>query len=152
MRKIFKTMKHRVLALFLLLTAAACTERKSEDVAFEVARNYFFQHGQDIPASPKITSEEDFGRLFGMAAVMGKDGQPTAIDFSRQFVLALVLPVTDRDTEVTPLKVERRGNTLYYIYKVRTGARQSFSIQPMSIIILGREHADCEVVLNALHE
>ena len=36
-----------------------------------------------------------------MATTKGKDGKPTAIDFTKQFVLAIVLPETDFATEIT---------------------------------------------------
>ena len=135
----------------------ACTTKQAEttvgnteissEVAFEVAKNYFFKNNQEIPASPKITSEEQFHQLFGMATTMGKDGKPTAIDFTRQFVLAIVLPVTDLETEITPVKVEAKGDSLFYTYEVKTGAKQSYSIQPISLIVLNKEFSNKEIIL-----
>ena len=76
---------------------------ENKEVAFGIAKNYFFKNDLDIlPASPKITTEENFNKLFGMATTMGKDGKPTSIDFSKQFVLVIVLPVTDIATEINP--------------------------------------------------
>ena len=135
-----------------LLMFVGCTTNKpaeavGENVPFEEAKNYFFKNGQTIPASPKITTAEAFDQLFGMAAFMGKDGQPTAIDFNKQFALAIVLPVTDVATEIIPQKVEAKGNQLFYSYEVRTGKQQSFSIQPVSIIILDKQFENHEVIL-----
>ena len=79
---------------------------------FEVARNYFFKNGrsseshpslledgrvtdegkandQVIPEYPKITTEEEFSKLFGMATTMGKDGKPTAIASTMKTVLMM---------------------------------------------------------------
>ncbi len=145
----------KVLFVFAALTvlAACANEQKSspteegKEVAFEVAKNYFFNNGQDILSSPKITQAEDFGKLFGMASFAGEDGQPTEIDFSKQFVLAIILPVTDIETVITPVKVIEKGGSLYYTYNIKTGGKQSFSTQPMSIIILDKQYADKEVVL-----
>lgn len=81
-----------------------------------------------------------------MAAFMGKDGQPTNIDFDKQFVLAIVLPVTDVATEIIPAKVEVKGNQLFYTYEVKAGEQLSFSIQPVSIIILDKQFENHEVV------
>ena len=135
-----------------LLLLVGCTTNKPAEasvvnVPFEVAKNYFFKNGQTIPTSPKITAAEAFDQLFGMAAFMGKDGQPTAIDFDKQFVLAIVLPVTDVATEIIPQKVEAKGNQLLYSYEVKTGKQQSFSIQPVSIIILDKQFENHEVIL-----
>ena len=135
-----------------LLLLVGCTTNKPAEasvvnVPFEVAKNYFFKNGQTIPTSPKITAAETFDQLFGMAAFMGKDGQPTAIDFDKQFVLAIVLPVTDVATEIIPQKVEAKGNQLLYSYEVKTGKQQSFSIQPVSIIMIDKQFEDHEVIL-----
>ena len=149
-------MKKVLLAFAVLLGLVACTANKatsaeksvvSSEVPFTVAEHYFFNKGQDIPVNPKITSEELFKQLFGMATVMGENGKPTEIDFSKQFVLAVVLPVTDIDTEITPVKVEEKGDTLFYHYDVKTGEKQSFSIQPLSIIILDKKYENKEIFL-----
>ena len=149
-------MKKILFALAMLLTMTACTSNSTEsatnnkgtdEVAFEVAKNYFFKNDQQIPASPKITTEEEFNKLFGMATVMGKDGKPTSIDFTKQFVLAIVLPVTDKATEINPVKVEEKSGALLYTYEVKTGEKQTYSIQPVSIIILDKQYENNEVKL-----
>lgn len=129
------------------ISAEAETKSGAEEVAFEVAKNYFFKNNQAIPASPKITTEEEFRKLFGMATTMGEDGKPTPIDFSKQFVLAIVQPVTDMATEIVPKKVMEKGDTLFYDYDVKVGQKQSFSIQPISIIILDKRYSVREVLL-----
>ena len=149
-------MKKILLAFAVLLGLVACTTNKatsaeksvvSSEVPFTVAEHYFFNKGQDIPVNPKITSEELFKQLFGMATMMGENGKPTEIDFSKQFVLAVVLPVTDINTEINPVKVEEKGDTLFYHYDVKTGEKQSFSIQPLSIIILDKKYENKEIFL-----
>jgi len=71
----------KVLVVFnALLILAACANEQSSSptddgnvVAFEVARNYFFNNDQGIPTSPKITRAEDFEKLFGMATFTGEE-------------------------------------------------------------------------------
>lgn len=144
-------MKKIIFAFASLLILVGCTTNKpaeasAEYVPFEVAKNYFFKNNQTIPASPKITTAEAFDQFFGMAAFMGKDGQPTVIDFDKQFVLAIVLPVTDVATEIVPQKVEVKGDQLFYSYEVKTGEQQSFTIQPVSIIILDKQFENYKVL------
>ena len=117
-------MKKILFAFAALIIVAACGNKQaaapaegdgaSNEVAFEVAKNYFFNNGQEIPSSSKITTAEEFGKLFGMATTMGEDGKPTPIDFAKQFVLAIVLPVTNLATEITPDRLEEKGDTLFY--------------------------------------
>ena len=149
-------MKH--IAFSFILTAmlfGSCGSKSNKEsqseitaeVAFEVAKNYFFKNDQQIPTSPKITTEEDFNKLFGMATVMGVDGKTTSIDFTKQFVLAIVLPVTDTATEINPVNVEVKSDSLFYSYEVKTGEKQTYSIQPVSIIILDKQYENNEVKL-----
>ncbi len=148
--------RHALMALAALVALSACSGRERSlpggegtEVDFEVARNYFFKNDQQIPSSPKITSADEFGRLFGMAATMGEGGRPTAIDFERQFVLAIVLPATDVETEIAPLRVVAQGNTLYYFFQVDMGQQMSFSMQPVSVIILDKKYENMEVSLQS---
>ena len=131
-------MKKILFAFAAIMALAACGNKQaatptsednveSSEVAFEVAKNYFFKNDQMIPEYPKLVSEEEFTKLFGMATTMGEDGKPTAIDFTKQFVLAIVLPETDFATEIYPVKVEEKGDSLLYSYEVKTGEKQSFT-------------------------
>ena len=129
------------------IVAPAEGDKASNEVVFEVAKNYFFKNDQEIPASPKITTAEDFGKLFGMATTMGNDGKPTEIDFTKQFVLAIVLPVTNLATEITPDRFEEKGDTLFYFYDAKVGEAQSYSTQPISLIILDKKYADKQIVM-----
>ena len=152
------TMRKVLLAYAALMFLAACnmkpttetsTDTKSDNtgIPFEIAKNYFFKNDQEIPANPKITTAEEFGKLFGMAAVMGKDGQPTEIDFAKKFVIAIVLPVTNLATEITPVRLEEQGDTLFYYYDAKVGKAQSSSAQPISLITLDKKYADKTVVM-----
>ena len=127
--------------------APAEGDEANNEVAFEVAKNYFFKNDQEIPASPKITTAEEFGKLFGMATTMGNDGKPTEIDFTKQFVLAIVLPVTNLSTEITPDRLEEKGDTLFYFYDAKVGETQTYSTQPISLIILDKKYADKTIVM-----
>ena len=150
-------MKKILFAIAMLLTVAACNNKpvmavdniiENGEVPYEVAKNYFFKNNLDIlPASPKITSEDLFNKFFGMATTMGNDGKPTQIDFAKQFAVAVVLPVTEFATEINPVKVEVIGDSLLYTYHVKTGEKQSFSIQPISIIAIDKKYENKEVVL-----
>ena len=145
-------MKKLFITLAALLCLAACSPNKpaaggSREIPFEIAHGYFFNNGQTLPSQPLIASEEEFSQLFGKAAFMGPNGTPTPIDFQKQCVLAIVLPITDVSTEITPLKVEEAGRELRYTYEVKTGEKQTFSIQPVSIIVLDKKYASHKVEL-----
>ncbi len=128
-------------------SAPAESGKANNAVAFEVAKNYFFKNDQEIPASPKITTAEEFRKLFGMATTMGEDGKPTPIDFTKQFVLAIVLPVTNLAMDITPDRLEEKGDTLFYFYNAKEGDAQSYSTQPILLIILDKKYVDKQIVM-----
>ena len=151
-------MKKILFAFAMMLATAGCANYPtttvddtavSNEVNFEVARNYFLRNDQTISETHKITTQEEFEKLFGMATTMGENGKPTPIDFNRQFVLTIVQPVTDTATEITPVKVEDKGDSLLYTFKVKAGEKLSFSIQPISIIILDKKYEDKEIVFDS---
>ncbi|MBR4438475.1 MAG: hypothetical protein IKS79_05145 [Bacteroidales bacterium] len=150
-------MKKIVIALALIGAIMSCksynqaepaVENTAEEISFETAKNYFFKNNQEIPANPKITDSLQFANLFGMATVMGENGKPTPIDFNSQFAVAVVLPVTDMSTEILPQTVVMQNDTLRYTYEVEVGDKQSFSIRPLSIIILDKKYESIPLVMN----
>jgi len=145
------------LALMLLgITSAffvACSTQKNytgkiSDVKYKVARNYFFNNDAIVPSNPMVTSQKDFDKLYGAAAVMGKDGAPTAIDFSKQVAIGIVLPLTNNHTEVVPTRLTSDGEVLTLHYKEQIGEKNmSWTMRPMAIVIVDKKYKGKTCVL-----
>lgn len=113
----------------------------SGNVPFKEARNYFFNNDASVPASPLITTRQEFDKLFGMAAVMGKDGMPTDIDFSKQNVIAVVLPETSLYTTIKPLCLSEKDGELRFFYKVINGEdMKTYTIRPIYLLIIDKKY------------
>lgn len=149
-------MKKNYFVILLLILLAGCIGKQSESntsenreqVKYQEADNYFVSNDSKIPKSVKFTTQEEFSKVFGCAAVMEKDGLPTEIDFRHQFVLAKVLSVTDIQTEIRSLSLESKGDTLFWHYTVEKGDKQSYEIQPCLIIVVDRKYMNEEIVEN----
>lgn len=127
-------------ALVVGLTSCA-TQRGDGSIPYEEAHNYFFRNDAKIPANPICTTPEEFGKLYGAAAVMGKGGMPTKIDFDKQFVIGIVLPVTNDETTILPGRLTRSGDTLTMEYSVRIGEKnRSYSTQPMMLLVVDKKY------------
>lgn len=101
--------------------------------------NYFVNNNfQNGTHKLVIHNQRDFESVFGMAAVMGRNGQPTNIDFNRQFVIAIILPETDYQTGVETVMLNRDGNRLYYSYMIHRGHRTSYNIRPFAAVVVDR--------------
>ena len=101
---------------------------------------------KEIPL-PKIETKEEFDRLFGMAAVMGKNGKPTVVDFSTQYVIAVSKPVTEFDTRLSPVSLKRDGEKVVFTYQTTVGEKRSFTTVPFLLLVVSKEQGGT-VVLN----
>ena len=128
-----------------MVLAFSCTS--SEDVPYEVVKNYFFRNDAEIPTSPLITTQEQFDSLFGAAAFMGKGGQPTHVDFDRQSVIAVVLPETDIETTLRPLSLTRSGGSLTFTYGKEENDKVSYTIRPVLLVATDKAEGAESVVL-----
>ncbi|WP_315349765.1 hypothetical protein [Hoylesella saccharolytica] len=114
---------------------------------YKEAYNYFLNQGQERAVSSKITTQKEFDRCFGMAAFMGKGGNPTVINFKKEFVIPIVLPETDKDTDILDVSLEGNERELKLIYRVKEGEQQSFFIQPMKLLIVDNAYKQAQITV-----
>jgi PBP1b-binding outer membrane lipoprotein LpoB len=115
------------------------TESQMTDISYTVAKNYFVKNTVEELDNPKIETEEKFHEIFGMATTMGKDGMPTDIDFDHQYVIAVILPETDMQTDVFPLSLQKDENgEITLTYKTVIGEKQSYTTRPNFQIIVNK--------------
>jgi len=142
--------------LAAVLVAACDPAPKREEVPYITLEHYFFRNDAQIPTNPKIDTREQFDSLFGMAAVMGQGGLPTAVDFTKQFVIAVVLPVTNQETEIDDerllyYKDLLGGTNLDFYYSIdRDEDTLSYSMQPILLIAVDRQYDVDKVYLNEM--
>ena len=151
-----KPLVHRALAagrhLTILLAAALCLaacehDGHSDGVPYKEAAHYFVRNDVDTRKVPvQIKTQGDFTRYFGMATVMG--GQPTPIDFDRQFVIAIVLPETTHTTTIHPGTLTDQGDSLQLEYAVSVDpAENTWTSVPLSLLIVDNRYARSSVTL-----
>ena len=131
-------MRRAILFIAAVLSFTSC--RQASEIPFEEVKNYFFRNYADIPESPVVDSSEQFDELFGAAAFMGKDGQPTPVDFGKEFVIAIVNPVTDCLTELTPESLRKVDDELVFTYRETIGEQQSWTMRPILLVKIDRKY------------
>lgn len=146
-------MKMRTKAIFLsvmVLLVAACggSDSKREAVAYKEVSGYFVRNDvENKEFSEKITDLKRFEELFGMAATMSS--RPTEIDFNKQFVAAIVMPVTYDATDMLVDSVIRNEGKMTVYYSVETGARQTYSVRPNLLLSINKKYdGRLETVMN----
>jgi len=145
-------MKQVVLALITVAMLVGCSplskiEKEGYPINYTELANYYVLNNVDVSKTQRlvINSQQTFEAYFGEAAVMGRNGQPTMVNFKTQYVLAVVLPETDRQTEVIPGEVVQNGNTIVMNYRVNKGAKTSYRMVPFAAIAIDKPVNDTQM-------
>ena len=134
-------MKKIVFSVWVTVFVLTSCTTGENSVKYVEAQNYFHRNDAPLPEGPKITYQAEFEKHFSAAAFMGKNGKVTDIDFTKSFVIVKVLPSTDRETELKPLKLLKTGkDKLNLVYSLHVGGKRSYTIQPMFILVLDNKY------------
>ncbi len=136
-----------IAALAVLMFGTACVQ-KPADIPYTVAQNYFVKTTVNTSSALtlKITSQAAFDSVFGMAAVMGPNGRPTPVDFTRQFVLAVTGKATNTTTQLSLISLQKAANHLQFTYHVNSGQPASYTMVPSLVILADKKYSDDEVL------
>ena len=112
------------------------------NVPYTEAAQYFVKntYTNGLLKNPKITTREDFELIFGTAASMGSDGLPTTIDFSKQYVIAIIPNSSFKQTTLTVNSLVKDNREIKLYYKLTEGDQQSFESQPCLVLIIDKFH------------
>ena len=83
---------------------------------------------------------------------MGKGGEPTRINFSKEFILPIVLPETDVETDIKAIVLTGNAQTLHLSYRVETGEKQGFITQPIKLLVVSNEFKNAKVKVEVVKE
>jgi len=129
-------------------------EIKLPGVPYSVAKNYFVKNTvkEGGLENAKIETKENFDKIFGTATRMGQEGKPTEIDFSKQYVIAVVRDETDSMAEIIPVSLQKGDkNQIFLIYRISKGAKRSFKIRPAIILVVDKTNDGTVIVKERLN-
>ena len=108
-------------------------------IEYQIINNYFVKNTVKKGQKSKIENQKEFDALFGAAATMGKDGKPTAIDFKKQSVIAIIGNTTNYNTsyEIIGVAMGAMG-TVVVTYKTNKGAKMTYSIRPFTAVTIDK--------------
>ena len=143
-----------MMALFAGISFGASAETmksKGKKVPYTIAQRYFVKNtvADGTFFYPKITSQEAFDELFGMAAVMGKDGTPTSIDFSKQYVIAVIDGITNATVQLEAKSLVKTEGTITLTYnRTEVGKSASASFRHCLILIVDKKYDGNVIIEN----
>ncbi len=133
------------LAVVALLCCQCTTSRElrqarkdAQSVPYTVLKNYYVRNDVNATKLQRliIDNEQDFNSYFGPAAVMG--GLPTDINWKTQFVIAVVLPETERTTNVIPKDVKQSPGNVIFEYALNKGHKTGYRQVPFLAVAVNR--------------
>jgi hypothetical protein len=112
------------------------------EIPYTLAKNYFVKNtyidGQ--LKNPKITSQEIFDQYFGMATLMGEGGQPTPIDFSKQYVIAVIGAESDNLPTMSVKSVNKNKKDIMVNYEYKLNGNAGYTMRPLLLLIVDKKH------------
>lgn len=127
------------------------TSVSDNDIPFVEAHNYYVKNTYvgDQLSNPKITTQKDFEDIFGMATTMGNDGKPTEIDFSKQYVIAIIDKITDKLNTLKISSLKQKDSKIVLTYEFKEGKKLSYSIQQFILLIVDNKYQG-EVIIEKI--
>lgn len=138
--------KYFSIILLSIFVFWGCQDSSKKEIPFTVAENYFVKNTVDELKTPTYTNKEAFEQVFGTATTMGESGKPTPINFSKEFVVAVALPETKKETAIRPVKLVEDDDKLVFSYHKEEGEEMGHSIKPALLIIVDKKY-EKEVVV-----
>ena len=128
--------------LFTLLAVIGLLSCKKEpetiSVPFEKLDHYFATVEVSSPTTRKIMDQETFDGMFGAAFSMGNTQAP--LDFTKEFVIAVVNPTTDEITKLNPVSLVKEKGSLVYTYSEQIGEKTESTRRPSLIIRVDKQY------------
>ncbi len=138
-----------VLSLFTLVscTISKVSSGHPKAVPYIIGANYYNATDNKQAVTLVITTQEQMDNYLREAAVMGHNGEPTKVDFNKNFVIARLLSETNRATTITPISLSDIGcSTLLFTYKETMGKEQrSYTIKPFCFIVVDKKYITCKL-------
>lgn len=128
--------------LTLVLSVCVCCATVPEpqtvqSVPFRELNNYFVRNHFSPEGSQEVmTSQDDFAKIFGMAAFMGPKGRPTPIDFEQELVLAVIAPPLKQACSFAVREVVKGERSLVFRYTQTFGEPLTYTIRPCLLIAI----------------
>ncbi len=141
MKKLALILSISLVALFCCQCSTsqyASAKKSAKSIPYVVLDNYYVRNDIDCSKQQRliIDNEQDFNAVFGHAAVMG--GLPTDINWKKQYVIALILPETERTTNVMPKDVQQSPGNIIFKYQLNHGHKTGYRQVPFAAIALNR--------------
>lgn len=138
-------------SLLALVFSACCGSKKSSSnngnetairVPYAQAKNYFVRN--DYKEAPihvvKLTSLADFEKVLGRAPLEMSGGNPTKIDFSKEYALAVIDESNDYSGDLVINEVSQDKDGITVWYSLNKGDKMSFTKRYVAVLVVDNKY------------
>ena len=127
-------------SLFILMAVIGLFSCKKAPEAVSVPFEKFENHFAIVegPKTLKITDQETFERTFNPGYTMGTQQEP--LDFGKEFVIAVINPLTDERTTLAPVSLIQENDKLVFTYSEQIGEKMTSTSTPTLIIRVDKQY------------
>lgn len=127
---------------FLSFSLFAFAETVVENIPYKLAKNYFVRN--DYPNKEihiiRIASQQKFDDIFGAAALVGEDGKPTEIDFSKRDVIALINDSSNNISGLNINSLKQSKGKINLNYSFTQIVAQSYQSRHSALLIVDKKY------------
>lgn len=142
-------MKHFFCAIILLGSTIGLFAQTQ--VPYTIAQRYFLKNGAQQMFEVKgttvhykdfifIGSKAELEATFGYATVMGPNGTPTKIDFTKQFAIALFVTAEETIQNLNVISLTKVNKDLVLTYAIEKGTKAEGTSKAFKILIIDKKY------------
>jgi hypothetical protein len=111
------------------------------DVPFIIANDYGVKTTYDHKLSnPRITTQRDFDLIFDKSTTTDENLTPTNIDFSKQYVIAIINKASKNNSVINVNYLKVQGDEITLYYNVVKGDKQTAKTHPFIILVVDKKY------------
>lgn len=111
-----------------------------DTIPYVEAQRYFVNNTYKDSGVKKITAQNEFDVIFGMAAIMGSNGKPTEIDFAKNYVIAVIGSESNKKPEIIINSLKKEGENIALSYSIKEEEETSSTSKPNVILIIDKRY------------
>lgn len=122
----------------VVVVSCSCLKKNTENIPFVVAENYFIIAREKVPV--EIKDQSTFDRHFERAAFKGKNGEPTKINFQKQWAIVIDQGESKTISDVRIKKLRREKGKIIAQYACVEDREKTYPTRAFVMVVVDKKY------------